>query len=361
MAAATTERRRPDEEKVRAHWNETLPPLESTFYGFPPLRPYLYRCITGRDPTEPLDRDWFERWAVTEILGGRAPVASCLSLCCGFGEIERILARLGAFEHCLGVDLAPEAVAAARVAAASDGIDGLSYQVVDVETVEFEPDTYDLIWANGALHHVARLEHVVTAAYKSLRPGGLLVANEYVGPNHHQLDPRTVELVNAAIHLLPPELRDQTEDTFVPERFRTLRSLEMLYRLAAGRLPAASGARGLRRALIRARRTIPSRRRPFGPAFSNNPWYYRDVDPSEGVRASAIVPILRAQFEEVDVRPYNGSILPHVLGPRFYHAFATADPAHNALLTTLTELEAGLVAAGEIEPHHAAIVCRKAW
>ena len=346
---------------MASHWGATLHDVELTFYGFPPLRPYFYRSITGQEPSEPLGRDWFERWAVEEVLGERAPVVDCLSICCGFGELERILARLGAFQRCTGVDIAEGAIAEARRVAQEEGLGGLSYAVIDLESATLEPESVELVWANGALHHIARLEHLVEQAYLALRPGGMMIANEYIGPDHHQLGPRAVELVNATIHLIPADLRDQTEATFVPELFKGPRRLELAFRGISGRLPQRDSLPSWQRRLVAVRSALRRRTRSrFGRVWANNPWYYRHVDPSEGVRASDVVPVLQRVFDDVEVRPYNGSILPHALDRRFYETFDPTDERHVRLLGLLVAVEEGLVDAGEIKPHHAAIVCRKA-
>jgi SAM-dependent methyltransferase len=358
--AATHEAGHDARQKVSRHWGETLPEVELTYYGFPPLRPYLFRAVTGEDPDGPLPRDWFERWAVAHLHGAAPPAQECLSLCCGFGEIERILARLGAFEHCRGVDLAAPAVEAARAAAAAEGLTQIDYEVVDIEAIELEPESVDLVWANGALHHLSRLEHVLSEVHGALRPGGFLVANEYIGPNHAQLDEREGELVNAVIHLIPQALRDQTEDAFVPARFKGPRWLELGYRGLMGRVPERASLPEWQRRLAAVRRRVSlPRRRPFGRVWDNNPWYYEHVDPSEGVRAADIVPVLSDVFEEVDVRYYNGSILPSALDRGFYERFDPSDEQHVELLDTLVRLESGLIASGQIRPHHAALVARK--
>jgi SAM-dependent methyltransferase len=362
---ATQARRRADAEKVSAHWGSTVHDVELTFYGFPPLRPYFYRLIAGVEPEGPLGRDWFEQWAVEHVLGDRAPVGECLSLCCGFGEIERLLARLGAFERCRAIDFAETAIEAAREAAAAEGLTQIGYEVVDVESIELEPDSVDLVWANGALHHLERLDHVVGQVHRALRPGGLFVANEYIGPNHQQLGPRESELVNATIHLIPPELRGQSEATLVPAAFKGPRWLELAYRGVTGRLPDKPDAPSWQRRAVATRRAVsPSRllgrrRQRFGRVWDNNRWYFRKVDPSEGVRASEIVGAVRRVFDEVEVRPYNGSLLAYALDRRFYESFDPTDEAHRLLLDTLTALEQGLIASGELAPHHAALVARK--
>src|SRR5688500_15785876 len=115
---ATHEARRSGADKVVAHCGAPLPEVELSFYGFPPFRPYLYCSVVGAEPAGLFGGDWFERCAVEHVLGDQALVGSCLSLCCGFGEIERILARLGAFERCRAIDFPEPATEAAREAAA---------------------------------------------------------------------------------------------------------------------------------------------------------------------------------------------------------------------------------------------------
>jgi hypothetical protein len=67
---------------------------------------------------------------------------------------------------------------------------------------------------------------------------------------------------------------------------------------------------------------------------------------------------LRRAFGEVEVRPYNGSLLAYALDRRFYESFDPGDEHHRHLLDTLTSLEHRLIASGELTPHHAALAAR---
>ncbi|MGB7032481.1 MAG: hypothetical protein WBF29_13660, partial [Syntrophobacteria bacterium] len=81
-----------DKLKIAQHWGQTPPDVSKTFYGFPPIRDYLFTCISGR--VEKTERNWCERWTIETYLSDDIPLEECLSLCCGFGEIERMLADL---------------------------------------------------------------------------------------------------------------------------------------------------------------------------------------------------------------------------------------------------------------------------
>lgn len=356
-----------DLDRVRRHWDSTLPDLDHLFYGFPPLRNYLYESVTGETHNGPLPRDWLERWTVENVLGPKIPVDRCLSLCCGFGEVERILARLGAFEHCLGVDLAAEALDAARRKAAQEGLeDRLTYEQRNIDEIRLQQGGYDLVWANGALHHLNALEHVISQVYISLRPGGVFVVNEYVGPKRQQLSPRRKEIVNSVIHLIPPRLRERSEDNFVPPAFRRPRWRRFLFQLTGKRVSinSASSARARRAATIneayrRWLARIDRRRFRYGKVWDSDPYEFTVIDPSEGVRSDEIIPAIAAVFDDVDIRYYNGSVLLYALDPTFYRNFDPSNPQDRRLLETLIEIERGLIDSGELQSDHAHIIATK--
>ena len=104
-------------------------------------------------------------------------------------------------------DIAPGAVKAAIETAKKEGFTNISYFVTDLNTADIPENEYDLIWANGALHHIRDLDIVIPKLYKALKKDGFLISNEYVGPNYQQLSLRHQEIINAIKHLLPDEFR----------------------------------------------------------------------------------------------------------------------------------------------------------
>ena len=318
--------------------------LSTSFFGFPPALRYT-QALIGGDP----DRDCYQ-WTIDAYLQGRLPVERALSLACGHGHVERLLAERGVFELCLGLDLAPAAIEEARRLAAEGGHGGLQYEVADINRLELESNSFDLVLAVGALHHMSELAHVIEEVHRALKPGGLLVANEYVGPDRWQVTPRQYELINAAIHLIPPDLRERREENYWPGWLWPLTKLEP--RLARSRLNLLAPVHALRRLL--------GRRHAFGRLYDPPPaWYWRLRDPSEGVHASRILSLIEQRFDEVDVRPYNGSILYFALDQAFFRRYDESDPRHRRTLELLFEIEREMTSIGEVTAGAAHVVARK--
>lgn len=98
-----------------------------------------------------------------------------LDLGCGNGQITIPLAERGA--DVLGVDVSPAMASSLRAEAARRGLSGLTAVTVPIERLKLQPESFDLIVSSYALHHLrdADKARLVSAAYRSLRPGGRLV------------------------------------------------------------------------------------------------------------------------------------------------------------------------------------------
>jgi SAM-dependent methyltransferase len=362
--------------RAAKHWGQTRPNLGQSFYTFPALRDYFFTCVTGRPSNGDLPRDWIECWTIDTFLREIIPVENCLSLCCGFGEIERILARAGVFNHCTGVDLAAGAIAQARQQARQAGYDHIDYQQMDINSIVLESEKYDLIWANGALHHLENLEHVLAEIYKALKPGGYFVANEYIGPKHQKLGRRQREIINSVIHLIPERLRNSSEDTFIPTWARQSRWVYYSYWVLTGLFNPDDYAEQLqswpswKHNILKlykiytagVGKVLRPKRKGFryGKVWDLTPYVFK-VDPSEGIRADEIIPILRQTFAEddLDVRYYNGSVLFYALDRKFYREFDAENPEDRRVLDMLIKIERSLIAAGELKSDNAHIIARK--
>lgn len=179
-----------------------------------------------------------------------------LSLACGSGRAERNALAAGICKSFHGVDVAEDAIEEAKRIAASEGLD-ITYSVADLNTVELEPDAFDLVITQNCLHHIMQLEHLADEIHRALRPGGMLWIQDYVGESQLQYSDRRLQIANEVLSLLP-------------EKLRTNR---------------VSGA--LKADVVQ---PVPG----------------KDISPFEGIRSAEIMPIFLGRFEVVEKRDSGG-------------------------------------------------------
>ncbi len=359
---------------VKEHWGNVPPEYLLSFYGFPPLREYFLECVSKQrmEQTGPADRNWAEKWTIETYLKDRVPVEECLSLCCGFGEIERILADMNTFVHCTAMDLSEGAIQGARKHAEEGGYTNIDYAVTDLNQVKLEPGKYDLIYANGAMHHITNLEGLTAEIFRALKPGGVFVCNEYIGPKFQELPKRQQEMINAVMHLIPRRLRSATEETFIPGfygRGRVRRQLYVAWKSFTGQIDVKS--RRVNPSWPRGKQVIfqiykaifgliPFRRNfRFGRIWEEESKSIKKLDPSECVRSDEIIGVLRQHFSHLDIRPYNGSLLKYALDKKFFEQFDPNSSKDRRLLELLFAIEKTLIDVEEVSSDHAHIIAMK--
>jgi 2-polyprenyl-3-methyl-5-hydroxy-6-metoxy-1,4-benzoquinol methylase len=106
-----------------------------------------------------------------------------LDLGCGDGLNVVTLAKLGA--NVTGLDVSQGAIRVARRRAELTGVsDRVQLICSPIETADIAPDTFDIVWGEGILHHVlAELELVVQHLTRWTKPGGLLIFSEPLNLN----------------------------------------------------------------------------------------------------------------------------------------------------------------------------------
>jgi SAM-dependent methyltransferase len=144
--------------------------------------------------------------------GGHA--GDTLSLGCGAGHLDRIFKRCGFnFSSFTGIDISEGAVDRARTLAHEAGLaPTIGYVAGDLNHSTLPPDSFDFIYFFQSLHHIEALEHVLEQCRRALRPGGVLMVNEFVGPSRFQWTSRQIEMANALLGLLPEALRRDLHD-----------------------------------------------------------------------------------------------------------------------------------------------------
>lgn len=312
-------------QRVKDYWSSVdFAADDRNFYCFPPIR--ARSCFLAFGETDSA-LDWCESHTAEE-LRSRLPFEKCLSICCGFGHVERSLWKLGVARGIVGTDIAPGAIDEAR----RNAVGNIKYYVSDLNRDPIPSNEYDLIWANGALHHLANIEHVVPKLHAALRPNGVLVSTEFVGPRYQQLDKDRVRLVASARQLLPQELKCRSA----------------VYRPYGMSLWARATRYFLRRidaAIHREPLWIP-------PPVE----HFLATDPSECVSSDQIIPTLKKWFN-VDVRGFGGSIVFYALDSAFYNNFDKNNRVHREALEALFAFEdAHLASIGHDNVH---LICTK--
>jgi len=100
-----------------------------------------------------------------------------LDVGCGMGRFAEVATRWGA--RVVGVDLSAAAEVAAKNLADRDFV---AFQA-DVFALPFAPESFDVIYSVGVLHHTPDCEAAVKVLDKYLKPGGVLAVWLYSGYN----------------------------------------------------------------------------------------------------------------------------------------------------------------------------------
>ncbi len=339
-----------DIQRVDNHWSEegSWKTGRGLFWLELPAVQRRLSCKVSGQP----DTDWIQH-TVQCYFAGVLPLDRCLSLGCGEGALERQLAELGVFCACDAIDVAYGSVARASALAQQSGYDQISYAVKDANTLRLPPVFYDAVWASGAVHHFERLEHVFDQVAAALKPGGLFVLNEYVGPSRFQFPIRQQQAIQACNELLPLEYR-----RIVAARLQREWSLQVAGgQPFARRLMAKMKEGGLIPAVRRRVQALVARRTGTRPLRTgvNLPTAssVAAVDPSEAVRSAEIMPLLRERFEILEYRPLGGAILQFLLADI---AGNFESEEGNQLLEMLFTIEDTLMARGDLESDFAYIV-----
>jgi len=258
----------------------------ANWWQVPDVRRRWNQRLTG-DPTRP-----YEPYVAEKHLAGRTGLR-LLSLGSGAASHELAFARLPHFAEVRCVDIAARLLAQASATAAGEGLKNFRAEVADVNALAIEPAAYDVVLFHSALHHFQNVAGIVARVRQALRPDGLLVLNDYVGPARLQWTAAQLSEANRILReVLPP-------------RYRV-------------------------RYLSRQLKTSVS-----GPGL----WRMRLADPSEAAESDQIVPALRQYFEPLEEAALGGNILTLVLKDIAHHFVDEGNPEAQQLLAELFRLE----------------------
>jgi ubiquinone/menaquinone biosynthesis C-methylase UbiE len=219
-----------------------------------------------------------------------------LSLGCGAGGREVAWAKIGVFSQLMGVDISPDRIAHASRSANEAGLDSvLTFCVADARQMLHNGDQYDVVLGLHALHHFDKLDETMDLIARLLRPGGLLIMDEFVGPTKFQWTAAQLQAANALLGDLPPARRIMADGR---TKYRVIRPSLLSMRLD---------------------------------------------DPSEAVESGNLLPAFRRRFNVLEERPYGGTVL-HIALSGIAQNFLDDSPETEELLKKCFEAEDAVLA-----------------
>jgi SAM-dependent methyltransferase len=244
-----------------------------------------------------------------------APIERAVSLGCGEGGLERHALSVGAVDLFDAYDASEGAIQNARRHAEIVGhAQGVRYSVRDVNRFSSPGRIYDAAFASMSIHHIEALESVFDELRKSLKPTGLFVMNEYIGPTKFQLPPAQLTLINDLLGILPARYRRMIRDG---ARTNEIKQEHHIHPLE---------------------------------------WFER-YDPSEAVRSADLLSVLQDYFEIVEIKSYGGTLL-HFLLENIVGNFDNSKEEDRAWLRMLEYFETTLEKGAMIDNDFAVIVAR---
>lgn len=277
-----------ESEVVSGHWDEQFETgVRSSWFSYPAVLSELNRRVTGRDAF------WLS-WVLQEYLTER--LERVLSIGCGDGAHELMMARHNFVGSVDAFDLSPAGIEKAEQEARADGLNA-HFRVRDFDDFIANPGgNYDAVFFIGSLHHVKDLEGMLAAARKSLRRDGYLIISEYVGPCYNIYPDDRITIINDTLELLEPIFKTR------PDARWTNPTIETVY----------------------------------------------SIDPSESVRSELIPPFLKFYFEPELIRPMGGALM-HPLADHLNSAKLNDGSAESkTIVRMLIQMESQLEAAGKL-------------
>lgn len=132
--------------------------------------------------------------------------ARVLSLGSGPGGIELDIARRARTGEIVCGDLNADLIGMGTERAAQERLP-IRFQQMDLNTVQLEPEAYDIVFCHASLHHMIELDHIAQQIRRTLRPHGVLITVDVISRNGYLMWPETRRIVQAIWKSLPPRLR----------------------------------------------------------------------------------------------------------------------------------------------------------
>lgn len=258
----------------------------ANWWIIPQVRQRWNERVTG-DPQQ-IYEDYFVAQYCKDRSGLRV-----LSLGCGIGSHERNLAKHPTvFAQIDAYDIAPNLIDRANQMAKAEGLNNIQFHCADVNQMQLVPNAYDLVFFHSSLHHFLDLKQLMGVFIPhALKADGLLLLNDYWGPDRLQWSKAQIQTINHLLPKIPKEKRIRFQSKQVKSSVS-------------------------------------------GPGW----WRMRLSDPSEAAESSQIKSLLRQHYEVLEEKSVGGNLLMPLLKDIAHH-FVAETPENKAILDALFKAE----------------------
>ena len=270
---------------------------------------WLATEIVQKHINQKISGSWDVSW-LPYVLGRYATfdraACRCLVLGCSEGWVCEFLATHGFTGEIVASDIADKALARARNRLQAFG--NIRFVQADLNSAEFD-GYFDLVIAEGVLHHIRELEACLRRLHGALAKDGILVAVEFEGPFRFQLPDEQLAWINAALNVLPKGIRGGFNGD------------------SGSNLPADVSDMG----------------RVYYPRASEKS--VEAFDPSEAISGYRMRHAIEDNFRIVERKPFGGTLLGYMVG-HFPFSEADRNQVVSAWLRVLIQIEDTLTGTG---------------
>jgi ubiquinone/menaquinone biosynthesis C-methylase UbiE len=209
-------------EKLRTHtwWSRISKGLRH-WWEIPAVNKRWNEKICGDPDTS------YINYIADKYLSGNKPV-NILSPGCGNGGKEMRIAMKFPTWKITGFDLNRNRIDAARSKAHKQNIRNVKFIPDDIENLKSIKEKYDCILFDSSLHHFRNLDYLIGKCGKLLTGQGLLIVNEYVGPNRFQWTRQQLLTANRLLLTIPEKYRYMQNVPLVKKRIYRPGTLRMI-------------------------------------------------------------------------------------------------------------------------------------
>lgn len=233
----------------------------------------------------------FKEYIIANVLNHKRDL-KMLSLGNGKCHHELEFAKHPNIKEIVCMDISDELIKNARNTAHQNNLKNISFKVQNVYEYNYPENYFDIVFFHASLHHFKNIDNFLKNKVKhTLDKNGLLIINEYVGPNRLQYPKHQIKAINESLNLIPKKFKKRFKLNFFKNKFYGSGIIRMIL-----------------------------------------------ADPSECIESENIIPSIHSHFNIVYESSFGGNILIPALKDLGHH-FITLDDEKELILEQLFKFE----------------------